>query len=471
MININERNNSPSKKNSSIKTKCKIHSHHYYIQIYTDGFTNSEKITFLIKTKKENERNSFLYKRIFNYIELIDYNKYFKYFSSLEDILINIAQCIEEKKYLINKGFKCLSLILNIYIRKLKKYVNIYINLNQHKNLNPLSINSSEKKEIKKIMLGVQNKEELSYAIYDIRQRLKNLEMNQSMMNNNVFNRNNELNHINKNLQQCINNSTNLNEYYNNNAFQIKYYNQNLNKKKFNNKISANSSMNNLNEGSNMNYQNNSVLNITNTNYFKNSSNNLFPKNLKINEKHRISGVDDIIKKINILETKTNTKDNPNKDLDYKLNYIDSKKNEEYNYMPYFKKKTVKNKEINKSVEINRRNENSFINLNNNDTTQIDLVKKNQLNSVFNNEKSMNGSQIIDKKDINKDYNINICYLPDHFSVLMDDGPIKICKECFNHIFLLFRYPNCRFQANPETTKDKSSSCKSVSLTYLKLLL
>jgi len=402
-----ERNNSSTKKISTIKTKCKIHLYHYFIQIYIDAFVKSEKITFLIRAKKGNERNSILYKKIFNYIELIDYNKYFKTFSSLEDIFISIAQCLEEKKYNINNNFKCLSLILRIYIIKLKKYVNIIINLNQHKNLNPLSVDNNGKKDIKKIMLGIQNKEELSFAIYDIRQRLKNLEMNQSIMNNNANNnnldityRNSELNHINNNLQQYINNSTNLTEYLNNNnnTFQIKYYNKNLNKRKFNNKISANSNINNVNKENNMYHQNNSVLNMKNTNYFKNSSNNLFPKNLKLNEKYRISGIDEIIKKINLLEIKTNTKDNQEKDLDYKLNQIDFKNKDQYKYMPHSNKK---NKEINKSVEINRRNENSIYNLHNNNS-QINLVKKNQLDFAFNNEKGMNGSHIINNKDMNK---------------------------------------------------------------------
>jgi uncharacterized protein YfkK (UPF0435 family) len=36
-------------------------------------------------------------------------------------------------------------------------------------------------------MLGIQNEEELSYAILDIRERLKNLEMNQTIINNNII--------------------------------------------------------------------------------------------------------------------------------------------------------------------------------------------------------------------------------------------------------------------------------------------
>ena len=417
MIKFNERNISSSKITSTIKTKCKINSKYYFIQIFIDAFSNTEKITFLIKTRKEYERNSILYKRIFNYMLWIKYNKCFKTFSSLEDIFINIAQCIEEKKYNINHGIKCLSLIIRIYISKLKKYVNISINLNQHKNLNPLSMEKNETKEIKKIILGVQNKEELSYAIYDIRQRLKNLEMNQSMMNNNINNngnisyRNNEINRINNNLQKYINNSINLNENMNNNDFQIKYYKENPNKRKLNNKISVNSSMNNLNEESNIYHQNNSILNKTNTNYFNNNSNNnLIPKNIKLNEKHRISGVNELIKKINILETKTNTKDYPIKESNYKYNSIDSNNNDNYKYFPNPKKKKEKNKEFNKSVEINRRNENSLYNIYNhniNNMTKINLVKKNHLNSVLNNEKSMNGSQIIDIKENDNINNIN----------------------------------------------------------------
>ena len=204
----------------------------------------------------------------------------------------------------------------------------------------------------------------------------------------------------------------------NNNDFQIKYYKENPNKRKLNNKISVNSSMNNLYEESNIYHQNNSILNKTNTNYFKNSStNNLIPKNIKINEKHRISGVNELIKKINILETKTNTKDIPIKESNYKFNSIDSNNNDNYKYIPSQMQKKEKNKEFNKSVEINRRNDNSLYNLYNNNInniTKINLIKKNQLNSVFNNEKSMNGSQIIDIKEndnINnniKEYNNNI---------------------------------------------------------------
>ena len=409
MIKYNEKNISSPKISSSIKTKCKIKYNYYYIQIYIESFANSENITFLIKSKKENERKSILYKRAFNYNELINYNKYFKNFSSFEDIFINISQCIEEKKYNITSNSKCLSLIFKMYIAKLKRHVNICINLNEHKNLHPLSMNNSKTKEIKKIMMGIQNEEELSYAIYDIRQRLKNLEMNQSIMNNNNKNydntyRNNNIKPINNNLQRYINNSSNLIENMNNNDFQIRYYDKTLNRRKFNNKISANSSMNNYNEESNLFHHNNSVMNKTNIRYIKNSTENIFTKNTKMNQKNRISGVNELIKKINDLESTMNSKDRKEKMLDYKLNYIDSS-NYQYKYLSNIKKNRDINNHsnFNKSVDIIRRNDNSLYNLNTtsniNNTTQISLVKKDKLNVIVNREKSMNGSQIVDDND------------------------------------------------------------------------
>ena len=91
MIKFNEQSFSPSRISTSIKHRCKINSYYYYIQIYVDSIANSEKITFLIKSKKENERKTILFKRNFYYDELLNYNKYFKSFSSLEEIFINIA--------------------------------------------------------------------------------------------------------------------------------------------------------------------------------------------------------------------------------------------------------------------------------------------------------------------------------------------------------------------------------------------
>ena len=411
MIKINENKISTPKLTSVIKTKVKIKSYYYFIQIYIDSFAGLEKLSFLIKSKKDKERNAILFRRIFNYNELINYNKYFKNFASLEDIFINIAQCIEEKKFSLNITMKCLSLIFRLYISKIKKYVNISIILNEHKNLRTLSMNNSKKKEIKKIMLGIQNDEELSYAIYDIRQRLKNLELNQSMINNNVNKtyRNNNINLLNNNLQQYINNSPNnqnnpnIYENLNNNAFQIKYYNNNTNKKQLNNKISGNSSMNNYNEESNLYNQNNSFQNKKIIN-IKNNTDNLFSKNIKVNQKHKITGVNELIKKINEIESTINSKDKKTNNLENKLisnetSYVKNK------YFQESKKKenTIKNSNYNKSVEIQRRNNISLYNNNNNNNniTQISLMKKNHIKALFNKEQSMNGTQIIDDNNIN----------------------------------------------------------------------
>ena len=51
MIKFNERNISSSILTSTIKTKCKINSYYYFIQIFIDSIAGSEKITFLIKKK------------------------------------------------------------------------------------------------------------------------------------------------------------------------------------------------------------------------------------------------------------------------------------------------------------------------------------------------------------------------------------------------------------------------------------
>ena len=306
----------------------------------------------------------------------------------MEDIFITIAQCIEENKFNISNSIKCLSLVIKIYIKKIQKYVNISINLNEHKNLHPLSMNSSKQKEIKKIMLGIQSDEELSYAIYDIRQRLKNLEINQSMMNNNnLINiyRNNDINLENKNFKQQINTSI-LNDNANNsnfinNNYDINNYNKNPNKRNINNKVNSNQSMNINNEDKNINPFNNSMMTKPNTNNYFIHSNNLFPKNIKANEQNKITGVNELIKKLNELETTINTKDNKIKNLEYKLNSIDTN-NDKNNYIQNQKKKNEKNKEyFNLSMEANRRNNNNsminnYKNSNINTNSQINLLKK-----------------------------------------------------------------------------------------------
>ena len=66
---------------------------------------------------------------------------------------------------------------------KKKKYYNINVNLNKHKNLKPLSL--ATKKDIQKVNLGIKSEKELNYAINEIRQRLNKLE--KSQRNNNNF--------------------------------------------------------------------------------------------------------------------------------------------------------------------------------------------------------------------------------------------------------------------------------------------
>ena len=391
MIKLNEKQKSSSKLSTIIKHRCKINSYYYYIQIFIDAFVNTEKITFLIKSKREEERKSILYKRTFNYNDIINYNKNFKNFSSLEDIFINIAQSIEENKYIINNNLKCISLIIRIYIKQLKKYVNICINLNEHKNLHPLSMSKGKEKELKKIMMGIQNEEELSYAILDIRERLKNLEMNQTIINNNIINDNNNNvsnNYKNKDLgyvknyyyQPILTNSTLIDNINSNVGF-----NNSNNIRKTNTKISPNSNRNNF-INNNKDEHNTNIISIspnkTDSNYFKGSSNNLFPKNIKINNKQKITGVNELIKKINNLETSTNSKGNNNK-INYKLNPIDSNKYQyKNNYISNFKNNTnYKKKYLNKSVEISKKNNDSE----QNNISQISQIDKSHIKILFNN--------------------------------------------------------------------------------------
>ena len=408
MIKLNEKQKSSSKLSTIIKHRCKINSYYYYIQIFIDAFVNTEKITFLIKSKREEERKSILYKRTFNYNDIINYNKNFKNFSSLEDIFINIAQSIEENKYIINNNLKCISLIIRIYIKQLKKYVNICINLNEHKNLHPLSMSKGKEKELKKIMMGIQNEEELSYAILDIRERLKNLEMNQTIINNNIINDNNNNvsnNYKNKDLgyvknyyyQPILTNSTLIDNINSNVGF-----NNSNNIRKTNTKISPNSNRNNF-INNNKDEHNTNIISIspnkTDSNYFKGSSNNLFPKNIKINNKQKITGVNELIKKINNLETSTNSKGNNNK-INYKLNPIDSNKYQyKNNYISNFKNNTnYKKKYLNKSVEISKKNNDSE----QNNISQISQIDKSHIKILFNNfnkDKNMNGSKIIDENN------------------------------------------------------------------------
>ena len=416
MIKFNGKQHMPSSKLSTIiKHRCKINSYYYYIQIYVDAFVNSEKITFLIKSKKDQERNSLLYKRTFNYADITNYNKYFKYFSSLEDIFITIAQSIEENKYMINNNLKCISLIIRVYISKIKKYVNICINLNEHKNLHPLSMNKGKENELKKIMLGIQNEEELSYAILDIRERLKNLEMNQTIINNNINNdnnnlinvyRNNDLSYVRNYYQQHLSNSMLIDNIKNNNAFD-----NSINKKNIKAKKSAKTNMNNF-INNNKDELNTNLIKIspnkTNTNYFNNNTNNISSKNVKTNtQKIKISGVNELIKKINDLETSKISKEN-NNITSYKLNSIDSNINK-INYFPNLQRNNNQKKEyFNKSVDTQKKNNDSdYFNSN---ISQISQTKKNHIKILFNNfnkEKNMNGSKFVENENNNDEIKMN----------------------------------------------------------------
>ena len=415
MIQFNEKQKTSSKLSTIIKHRCKINSNYYYIQIFVDAFVNSEKITFLIKSKREEERKSILYKRTFNYNDIINYNKYFRNFSSLEDIFINIAQSIEENKYIINKNLKCISLIIRIYIKQLKKYVNICINLNEHKNLHPLSMNKGKEKELKKIMMGIQNEEELSYAILDIRERLKNLEMNQSIINNNIMNENNNVSNIYKNkdigyvknyyYQPLLTNSTLIDNINSNVGF-----NNSNNIKKAKTRISPNNSniYNLINN--NKDERNTNIIKIspnkTESNNFKGSENNLFPKNIKVNHKQKITGVNELIRKINDLESLKNSKDN-NNTTNYKLNSIDSNRYKyKNNYISNIQNNTNYKKDyFNKSVEISKKNNDSEQN-NNSRISQIDKSHIKILFNNFNKDKNMNGSKIVDENN-NNNYIMN----------------------------------------------------------------
>ena len=415
MIQFNEKQKTSSKLSTIIKHRCKINSNYYYIQIFVDAFVNSEKITFLIKSKREEERKSILYKRTFNYNDIINYNKNFRIFSSLEDIFINIAQSIEENKYIINKNLKCISLIIRIYIKQLKKYVNICINLNEHKNLHPLSMNKGKEKELKKIMMGIQNEEELSYAILDIRERLKNLEMNQSIINNNIMNENNNVSNIYKNkdlgyvknyyYQPLLTNSTLIDNINSNVGF-----NNSNNIKKAKTRISPNNSniYNLINN--NKDEHNTNIIKIspnkTESNNFKGSENNLFPKNIKVNHKQKITGVNELIRKINDLESLKNSKDN-NNTTNYKLNSIDSNRYKyKNNYISNIQNNTNYKKDyFNKSVEISKKNNDSEQN-NNSRISQIDKSHIKILFNNFNKDKNMNGSKIVDENN-NNNYIMN----------------------------------------------------------------
>lgn len=278
MIQFNEDHN--NKISKIIKHRCKIKDIYYYIQIYTNTLSPNKKITFSIKVSKNNI-HSHLYKRMFYYSELLRYNKYFNYFSSLDDIFTSINQCIEENKFFITDTVKCLSFTMQMYSNQKKKYYNINVNLNQHKNLKPLSL--ATKMEVQKVNLGIKSAKELNYAIYEIRQRLNKLEKNQK---NNLNNNFSDINIINTDNINSVNdtsmNNPNSIAGLNNMMNKLNYLETSINNKdakikNLENRLINLSSKASRNQNNlilrNKNYNNKSIdnNNITNNNYNNNN--------------------------------------------------------------------------------------------------------------------------------------------------------------------------------------------------------
>ena len=275
MIQFNE--NLDNKISRIIKHRCKIKDIYYYIQIYTNTLTPNKRITFLIKASKNNI-HSHLYKRMFYYSELLRYNKYFNYFSSLDDIFTTINQCIEENKFFITNSVKCLSFTMQMYISKKKKYYNINVNLNKHKNLKPLSL--ATKKDIQKVNLGIKSEKELNYAINEIRQRLTKLEKSQRNNNNfsdiNIINSDN-INSANDTSMNNPNSMAGLNNMMN----KLNYLETSINNKDVKIKSLENRLIN-LSSKASRN-QNNLILRNKNYNNKSDDNNNIYNNNYNNN--------------------------------------------------------------------------------------------------------------------------------------------------------------------------------------------
>ena len=275
MIQFNE--DLDNKISRIIKHRCKIKDIYYYIQIYTNTLTPNKRITFLIKASKNNI-HSHLYKRMFYYSELLRYNKYFNYFSSLDDIFTTINQCIEENKFFITNSVKCLSFTMQMYISKKKKYYNINVNLNKHKNLKPLSL--ATKKDIQKVNLGIKSERELNYAINEIRQRLTKLEKSQRNNNNfsdiNIINSDN-INSANDTSMNNPNSMAGLNNMMN----KLNYLETSINNKDVKIKSLENRLIN-LSSKASRN-QNNLILRNKNYNNKSDDNNNIYNNNYNNN--------------------------------------------------------------------------------------------------------------------------------------------------------------------------------------------
>ena len=279
-----------NKEKKLIKHRCKIKSVNYYIQISINAIKPYERIIFFIKCK-DNISHSTSYKREFLYNELINYNKKFSYFSSINNIFTNISQSIQENKFSITNNIKCLSLTMKMYIKKKKKYININVNLNKHTKLKPLSFSVFKYKDAQRVSLGIQNEKEIRNALQDIRKRLNKIEKNQNIINSTIFN-NTNINNINDgNINNNDNNNNKINNYNNNNIDMNNIKNDNTNDNNINN--IGNKSINNKdnNESNSKDINNSNIDNNNDKNNINNINNNSIDKHnmndININNKNK----------------------------------------------------------------------------------------------------------------------------------------------------------------------------------------
>ena len=268
MIQFNE--DLDNKISRIIKHRCKIKDIYYYIQIYTNTLTPNKRITFLIKASKNNI-HSHLYKRMFYYSELLRYNKYFNYFSSLDDIFTTINQCIEENKFFITNSVKCLSFTMQMYISKKKKYYNINVNLNKHKNLKPLSL--ATKKDMEKNQRNNNNFSDVNIINTDNINSANDTSMNNP---NSMAGLNNMMNKLNY-LETSINNKDVKIKSLENRLINLSSKasrNQNnliLRNKNYNNKSDDNNNIYNNN-------YNNNIINRRNSHFYPNQTSHDYDK-------------------------------------------------------------------------------------------------------------------------------------------------------------------------------------------------
>ena len=402
-------NENPEKKvDKKIKHKCKINSAYYSIQIYTNSSQIFKTITFLIKSST-NHNNSVLFKREFSYDELLRYNKYFKYFSSFENIFTNISQSILENKFTISNNIKYLSLTMKLFIERKKQFANVNINLNKHKHLKSLSLPKNKRIKIHKETFGIKNEKELNNTIHDIKKRLKKLEKSQSqiLMNNyNINNTNiNSINTSNYNPQDENSNEF-KNEIKNNNKNKIS--NNNLkNKSILKNKYKDSQ---NINDSSSNNNKSKAYY-INTSNFIDNNiqENNLTNKNQDFNNKRENNINNYKYQEMNNQENNNNIDSNIDSNNN-NFNQFNTKENNSNNII----KNTNNNKYqkfINrgKSNSINSSNNNINNENNNNYSNNNDYNNINNENSNnYINNNSLNGSNINNNDKFNKDENLNI---------------------------------------------------------------